>query len=115
MGAAEKQPANTNGTGMIVMMTQDQLRELVGTAVRDAIGKGAGEQPEYLTLDQVCELLQASRRTVRDWVQRDGLPAMKAGAEYRFTRTNIVRWLEERRIKPGVHQTKLDERLQRAK
>jgi len=99
----------------LVVISAAQLRVLIAEAVRDAIGKGGGEPPEYLTLDQVCELLQASRRTVRDWVQRDGLPAMKAGAEYRFTRTNIVRWLEERRIKPGVHQTKLDERLQRAK
>lgn len=113
MGAAEKK-SEVAGTCLVVM-TEAQLRELIGDAVREAIGASDTRAIEYLTIDQVAELLQTSTRSVRNWVRDNGLPALRAGAEYRFQRTAIVRWLEERAVTPGVHVSKTIERLKRAK
>jgi excisionase family DNA binding protein len=108
MGAAD------DSSKLVVTLTQSQLCEIVKSAVRDVLDD-AHEPPQFLTLDQAAELLQASTRSVRTWVNEEGLPALRAGSEYRFRRESIVAWLEARAIKPGAHVSKTVARLKRAK
>jgi hypothetical protein len=67
MGAAEKQLGP--GTTMIVTMTQDQLRELVSSAVREVVGaKGGGEG--FLDMEQAADYLRTTVSSLRTLVAR---------------------------------------------
>jgi excisionase family DNA binding protein len=112
MGAAAKNPEM--GTTMIVTMTQDQLRELVGTAVREAIGQSS-PAPDFLTMEQAAALMQVHERTIRNWVTKCGLPALRAGGEYRFRRESVIAWLDARAAQPGSHVSKHVERGKRVR
>jgi excisionase family DNA binding protein len=48
--------------------------------------------PQYLTVDQLAEVLQISPRTVHDWVSEDRIPYHKAGNQTRFLIGEIVQW-----------------------
>lgn len=48
---------------------------------------------QYLTTKQVMDLLQISRSTVHRWIEQ-GMPHVKAGAHNRFSRAEILAWLE---------------------
>lgn len=116
MGAAERKPDGSSPTAseMLVTMTQDDLRKMIAGVVRDVLGKSV-DAPDYLTIYQVAELMQVHDRTVRNWVTRDGLPALRAGGEYRFRRESVIAWLEARATKPGTHISKHTERAKRMK
>ena len=48
--------------------------------------------PQYITADQLAELLQISPRTVQDWVSEERIPYHKAGSQTRFLISEIVQW-----------------------
>ncbi len=50
---------------------------------------------EYLTIDQVAELLQVSTKTIRRLVSRDEIPGFKVGGQWRFRRQDIDAWARE--------------------
>ena len=102
---------------MIVQLTTDDLERLVAKAVRDALGSTASnaDAPEYLTLDQVGELLQACPRTVKNWTKQRGLPFLRVGAEWRFRRTDLMTWLDQQAATPGAHASKHLGRIGRLK
>ncbi|MEO8048501.1 MAG: helix-turn-helix domain-containing protein [Nitrospirota bacterium] len=53
--------------------------------------------PEYLTGEQVAELLQVSVKSVWRWVKTDpSLPCFKIGRTIRFPRERLMRWLRAR-------------------
>jgi excisionase family DNA binding protein len=57
-----------------------------------------GEVDErYLTLPEVAERLQVSRRTVYRWIKVEGLVAYKFANEYRITESALKEFLEARR------------------
>lgn len=100
----------------IIVMSEERLREILASAIKDAIANSNGvDGAEYMTLEQVAELLCVTTRTVRMWVKDDGLPALRAGHVYRFRRESVVVWLEQRTTKPGAHISKAISRLNRAK
>ena len=51
---------------------------------------------EYLTIDQVAELLQVSTKTIRRLVARDEIPGFKVGGQWRFLRKDIDAWARKR-------------------
>ena len=51
---------------------------------------------EILTLEDAAKLLRVSSETVRRKAQRGDLPATKVGREWRFSRRQLMNWLEER-------------------
>lgn len=51
---------------------------------------------EYLTIDDVADLLKCSVRTVNYLRTNDGLPCVKLGRLVRFSREAVQAWLEER-------------------
>jgi hypothetical protein len=72
MSAALKKPENTNAGGMIVTMTQAELRELVSDAVREAVG--AQRAPDaYLDMEQAAAHLHTTVSSLRTLVARGRL------------------------------------------
>jgi len=55
---------------------------------------------EWLTLQQIADELQLHIETVREWVRTKRLAAYKVGRDYRVKRTDLDKFLEERRTKP---------------
>jgi len=52
--------------------------------------------PEYLTIDEVCELLQLGKRTVYELARTGRLPgAAKVGGQWRVNRHKLMAWLED--------------------
>lgn len=62
---------------MLVQLSVTDLQRLLADAVRSA---NVNDACEYMTLEQVADLVQATTKTVRKWVKSDGLPAMRVGA-----------------------------------
>jgi excisionase family DNA binding protein len=65
---------------------------LVGTAACEPIKTAT---PQYLTAEQVGELLQVSPRTVQRWALEDAsMPTLRLGRTVRFPRAEFEQWLE---------------------
>ncbi|HLI68708.1 MAG TPA: helix-turn-helix domain-containing protein [Ktedonobacteraceae bacterium] len=55
-------------------------------------------QDEILTVQEVAQLFKVSERTVRNWVERDNLPAIPIGKRgYRIAKRDLDAWVEERK------------------
>ncbi len=53
--------------------------------------------PEYLTVEQVAELLQVSTKTVRRWAKDDAsMPVWQKEQVIRFHRERLLKWLSDR-------------------
>lgn len=48
--------------------------------------------PQYITRNELAEMLQISPRTIDDWVSEDRIPYHKAGSQTRFLISEIVQW-----------------------
>ncbi|EPF27202.1 excisionase family DNA binding domain-containing protein [Treponema socranskii subsp. paredis ATCC 35535] len=65
-----------------------------------------------LTIDEVANYLRVSDRTVYDWAQRGEIPAGKIGTVWRFKKSEVEKWVNDRlsssdkRIKDDVVQVK---------
>jgi excisionase family DNA binding protein len=55
---------------------------------------------EWLTLAQIADELQLHIETVREWVRTKRLIAYRVGRDYRVKRTDLDKFLEERRTRP---------------
>jgi len=51
--------------------------------------------PEFLTVEEVAELLRVAPRTVYDWVYRGMIPFRKAGRRTIFKRDEVLQWTEK--------------------
>jgi len=51
---------------------------------------------ELLTVAETCRYLKVSPRTLYRYIQDRRLPGFKLGKEWRFARTDLERWLQER-------------------
>lgn len=51
---------------------------------------------DILTIDEVADYIRVSQRTVYDWAQKGQIPAGKIGTVWRFKKSEITRWLNER-------------------
>ncbi len=56
---------------------------------------------EYLTLDEVAAELKVSIWTVRRWISKEGLPAVKLARTVRIDKAALDSWLATRRISGG--------------
>lgn len=82
----------------VVVLSPEQLEALVRKAVRAELGERASEASEVMTREQVAELLSVDVRTITTYVKKKGLPATKLGGnEWRFRRSDVLRWIEERK------------------
>lgn len=79
-------------------LSVDDLEALVGRKVREAIGELETRLAnEIMTRAQVAELLQVHPVIVGRYVKSKGLPARKVGPEWRFKRSEVLRWLDQQK------------------
>lgn len=53
-------------------------------------------EDDILTIEEVAKYLRVSERTVYDWAQKGEIPAGKIGTVWRFKKSEIERWVNER-------------------
>ncbi len=64
---------------------------------------------EYVTFDEVAELLQVSKKTLCRWATKDpSLPVLRIGGTLRFPRERFSRWLRAREQGPGQARRSLE-------
>lgn len=51
---------------------------------------------EILTIEEVAKYLRVSERTVYDWAQKGEIPAGKIGTVWRFKKSEIEKWVNDR-------------------
>jgi len=51
---------------------------------------------DILTIDEVAKYLRVSERTVYDWAQRGEIPSGKIGTVWRFKKSDLEKWVNER-------------------
>jgi PTS system nitrogen regulatory IIA component len=51
---------------------------------------------DILTIDEVAKYLRVSERTVYDWAQKGEIPAGKIGTVWRFKKSEIEKWVNDR-------------------
>jgi len=50
---------------------------------------------KYLTLKQICELLQVGKRTVYTYIKQ-GMPCYKIGRDWRFVEEEVDEWIKQK-------------------
>jgi excisionase family DNA binding protein len=82
----------------LVVLSAAELAAVVKRAVGEALdARPQNDVREVLTREQAAELLQVHPSVVVRYVRRDGLPGHKLGAEWRFRRSELLRWLDGRK------------------
>ena len=54
------------------------------------------KEDDILTIDEVAKYLRVSERTVYDWAQKGEIPSGKIGTVWRFKKTDLEKWVNER-------------------
>jgi PTS system nitrogen regulatory IIA component len=67
---------------------------------------------DILTLEEVAKYLRVSERTVYDWAQKGEIPAGKIGTVWRFKKSDIEKWVNDRlsvnRLTPQLNSVPVD-------
>ena len=53
-------------------------------------------EDSILTIEEVAKYLRVSERTVYDWAQKGEIPSGKIGTVWRFKKSEVERWVDER-------------------
>jgi len=53
-------------------------------------------EDDILTIDEVAKYLRVSERTVYDWAQKGEIPSGKIGTVWRFKKSEIEKWVNDR-------------------
>ncbi len=53
-------------------------------------------EDDILTIEEVAKYLRVSERTVYDWAQKGEIPSGKIGTVWRFKKSEVVKWVNER-------------------
>jgi hypothetical protein len=78
----------------VVVLTPEQLRELVTSAVREALAEHApAAAPELMDRAECARLLRLSLQQV-DRLCKRGLPYSRVGDVKRFARSAVLAWVE---------------------
>ena len=81
----------------VILVSPDDLRELVRSAVREALdGQRAEERSDWLDAAGAAELLGVNPRTIMKLVKTDKLSGGRIGKLWRFRRTDVERLLTVR-------------------
>lgn len=54
------------------------------------------EEHEILTIEEVAQYLRISERTAYDWANKGTIPCGKLGTTWRFKRSEIERWVDDK-------------------
>ncbi len=61
-------------------------------------------EDDILTIEEVAHYLRVSERTVYDWAQKGEIPSGKIGTVWRFKKSEIERWVNERLSSPRTEK-----------
>ncbi|MBQ5490509.1 MAG: PTS sugar transporter subunit IIA [Treponema sp.] len=61
-------------------------------------------EDDILTIEEVAHYLRVSERTVYDWAQKGEIPSGKIGTVWRFKKSEIERWVNERLSSPRTQK-----------
>ncbi|MCL2138692.1 MAG: PTS sugar transporter subunit IIA [Treponema sp.] len=64
------------------------------------------EQDEIITIEEVAKYLRVSERTVYDWAQKGEIPSGKIGTIWRFKKSEIIQWVNERLSSGNISKRK---------
>ena len=59
---------------------------------------------EILTIEEIAQYLRISERTVYDWANKGAIPCGKLGTTWRFKRSEVEKWVDEK-LSGNVAQT----------
>lgn len=54
------------------------------------------EDHDILTIEEIAQYLRVSERTVYDWANKGSIPCGKLGTAWRFKRSEIEKWIDEK-------------------
>jgi PTS system nitrogen regulatory IIA component len=67
---------------------------------------------EILTIEEVAKYLRVSERTVYDWAQKGEIPSGKIGTAWRFKKSEIEKWVNDRlsvsKLSPGLASVQIE-------
>jgi len=88
-------------------MLEEQFRAAAGDtpSMHDAHGAGPGSSSEVMTMQEAAKFLCISSRTLERYVREAAIPYAplpKRGARgsVRFLRSQLIRWLQQRSVRP---------------
>ncbi len=68
-------------------------------------------EDDILTIEEVAKYLRVSERTVYDWAQKGEIPSGKIGTVWRFKKTDIEKWVNDR-LSSGSKSTTANQAVQ---
>lgn len=68
-------------------------------------------EDDILTIEEVASYLRVSDRTVYDWAQKGEIPAGKIGTVWRFKKSEVEKWVNER-LSSGPSSKKVVDEIQ---
>lgn len=68
-------------------------------------------EDDILTIEEVAKYLRVSDRTVYDWAQKGEIPAGKIGTVWRFKKSEVENWVNER-LSSSSNTKKTDDAIQ---
>ena len=68
-------------------------------------------EDDILTIEEVAKYLRVSERTVYDWAQKGEIPSGKIGAVWRFKKSEIEKWVNDR-LSSGSKSTTANQAVQ---
>ena len=60
---------------------------------------------KLLNVEQIAEILQVKKSTIREWTHKKFIPFVKFGKLVRFRESDILNWLQERSRKTSEKNT----------
>jgi len=60
---------------------------------------------KFLTVPEIAEMLQMDQRTVRSFIQKGDLTAVKIGAEYRILEDDFIEFINRNKTKRGGQES----------
>lgn len=59
------------------------------------------EQSEFITVEELANVLKVNVRTIQRFVNRKELPAIRVGRQWRFRREWVTDWLNKNTVNLG--------------
>ena len=86
-------------TQLSVQEIRNILREEVRTAMKDFVNAGSNKNPEFLSIQELSEIINLAVPSIYGLVHRKQIPYIKRGKKLIFEKTKIEEWLKNGRRK----------------
>jgi excisionase family DNA binding protein len=100
-------------TGELVLLTREQLREEIESAVRKAVSGGIHPDAEFYDAVELARIWRVTPRTIQNFARFRGLPHERVGQGYRFRKADVAEWLHRVALLPGGNARIAHDQLQR--